>query len=113
MQSLIVSGVGNSTGKTSYTGSGEKLDLQSVINFVKKKSDLAPSYFILVGYSYGCIPIGALCADIPCCIGLIAISYPAGVSWALTLWNSKKFSNAIGSISKETPVLFIMVSFIY
>ena len=108
-----VTGVGNSTGKTSYTGSGEKQDLESVVNYVKRKSDLAPSHFILIGYSYGCIPIGALCADIPECIGLIAISYPAGVSWALTLWNSKKFAQAIGSISDKIPMLFIMVDYIY
>lgn len=101
-------GVGNSTGKTSYTGSGEKQDLKAVLNFVKCKSDLSPSHFVLVGYSYGCIPIGAVCAEIPNCIGLIAISYPASVSWALTLWNSRKFANALGSISDDLPILFIM-----
>lgn len=109
----IMKGVGNSTGKTSFTGSGEKQDLKAILNFVKSKSDLSPSYFVLVGYSYGCIPIGALCSEIPECIGLIAISYPAGVSWALTLWNSRKFANAMGSISNDIPILFIMVILLY
>ncbi len=80
-----------------------------MINFVKKMTELSPKHFILVGYSYGCIPIGSYASELPECIGVIAISYPAGVSWALTLWNSRKMANAMSSISDKIPILFIMV----
>ena len=101
-------GAGRSSGRTSLQGQGEIDDVRSVYKYLKRRSDWAPKYFILVGYSYGAIAAGAAASDLGSdLIGFIAISYPAGVSWALTLWNGKKYADALKSMAQVPKLLLI------
>ena len=102
-------GVGHSTGRTSFQGLGEIDDLLSVYKFIKTRSDLKPKHVLLVGYSYGSITAGAASVEIPDLCGFIAISYPSGVSWALTLWNGRKYLECLRCLaSPAIPKLLIM-----
>ncbi|KAI9354557.1 Alpha/Beta hydrolase protein, partial [Zopfochytrium polystomum] len=103
-------GVGQSTGSSTLRGNGELDDVLSVYRYVKERPNLAPRHFILCGYSYGSIATGAVCPDIPECIGLISIAYPAGVLWFLTMGNSSRFTEGIRSVRENMPKLFIMGS---
>ncbi|KAJ3095728.1 hypothetical protein HK100_005744 [Physocladia obscura] len=101
-------GIGQSTGRPSISGKGELDDLLSVWRYVRDRADLKPRSFILVGYSYGCIPVCAGASEIEGCIGIAAISFPASVMWFLTFGNSNKYLDALKSVSPDIPKLFII-----
>ncbi|KAJ3404163.1 hypothetical protein CcCBS67573_g06177 [Chytriomyces confervae] len=101
-------GVGQSTGRGSFSGSGEVDDLASVCKYVKARVDLNPKYFVLVGYSYGTIPVCALSSELEGCIGVVAISFPASVMWFLTMGNGNKYIDALRACPQSTPKLLIM-----
>ncbi|KAI8613761.1 Alpha/Beta hydrolase protein [Chytriomyces sp. MP71] len=115
-------GVGQSTGRGSFTGSGEVDDVLSVAKYVKERVDLRPKYFLLCGYSYGSIPVCTVSSELDGCIGeisvcfhihlmkasgVISISFPASVMWLLTMGNSSKYIHALRSCPLTTPKLFI------
>jgi alpha/beta superfamily hydrolase len=100
-------GVGHSTGRGTFRGTGEMEDVMSVYKFVKNRENLRPRYVLLVGYSYGSMATCAVFQDIPDCIGIVSISYPAGVLWALTLGNSSKFLEGLKAKPSNIHKLFI------
>ena len=69
-------GVGNSTGRTSWTGSSEITDLQSTVEHLKAK--LGVKKILLVGNSYGSVISVASAYHLDNIIGTISISYPSG-----------------------------------
>ncbi|KAJ3414596.1 hypothetical protein HDV05_006335 [Chytridiales sp. JEL 0842] len=83
-------GVGNSTGWPTLNGVGEADDVLAVYDYIKNRSNLAPKHVLLCGYSYGSLSTCAVYKSIPNLLGLINISFPAGVMWWLTLGNSSK-----------------------
>ncbi|KAJ3208189.1 hypothetical protein HDU82_002821 [Entophlyctis luteolus] len=103
-------GVGQSSGRPSVSGKGELDDLLCVWRYVRDRADLRPRFFIVVGYSYGCIPVCAAAAEIEGCIGVVAISFPASVMWFLTMGNSNKYLDALKQLPSSVPKLFIMGS---
>ncbi|KAJ3024766.1 UNVERIFIED_CONTAM: hypothetical protein HDU68_007801 [Siphonaria sp. JEL0065] len=103
-------GVGQSTGRGTYGGKGETEDLLSVWRYVRDRVDLKPRFFILVGYSYGCIPVSASCLGVEGCIGVATISFPASVMWFLTAGNSSKYLDSLRMFPDTLPKLFIIGS---
>ncbi|KAJ3068975.1 hypothetical protein HDU99_003059 [Rhizoclosmatium hyalinum] len=99
-------GVGGSTSRGTFNGQGETEDLLSVWRYVRDRVDLQPRFFLLVGYSYGCIPCAGACMEIEGCIGVATISFPASVMWFLTFGNSAKYTGTLRAFS--LPKLFIM-----
>ncbi|KAI9091835.1 Alpha/Beta hydrolase protein [Phlyctochytrium arcticum] len=100
-------GVGYSQGRTSLRGQGEMEDVQAICRFVRGRHDLAPKKIILCGYSYGSVAMGAAACTIPELAGFISISYPCGVMWFLTLFNSAKASSPLAQIPAAVPKLYI------
>ncbi|KAJ3071033.1 hypothetical protein HDU98_005919 [Podochytrium sp. JEL0797] len=101
-------GVGQSSGRGTYGGKGETDDLLSVWRYVRDRVDLKPRHFILVGYSYGCIPIAASCLEIEGCIGVATVSFPASVMWFLTMGNSSKYLDSLRALPSNIPKLFLI-----
>lgn len=105
-------GAGESTGKTSYQGQGEIDDILSSYKFVKSRSAANPSQaqvksVILVGYSYGAISVTGASKHIPDLTATVLVSYPASVSWALTLGNGKKYLEGYKSAPVHTKLLLM------
>jgi dienelactone hydrolase len=105
-------------------------DVLSVYKYVKNRVNLAPKLVILCGYSYGSVATCSVYKEIPECIGMyfrlrscppvlelvlnlrywlgiISISFPAGVLWYLTLGNSNKVMDALSSSSKMKKLFLI------
>ncbi|KAI9332488.1 Alpha/Beta hydrolase protein [Obelidium mucronatum] len=103
-------GVGQSSGRGTFGGKGEAEDLLSVWRYVRDRVDLKPRFFLLVGYSYGCIPISSSCLEIEGCIGIATISFPVSVMWLLTMGNSAKYLDSLREFPESLPKLFIIGS---
>ncbi|KAI9208842.1 Alpha/Beta hydrolase protein [Polychytrium aggregatum] len=99
-------GVGKSSGRTTARGMGEIEDVLSIYKYVRDQVNLAPRRFVVCGYSYGSVAASAAASEIKELAGIISISYPSSVLWALTFFNSKKFTDAFASTS--VPKLFLM-----
>ncbi|KAJ3004915.1 hypothetical protein HKX48_000990, partial [Thoreauomyces humboldtii] len=88
------------------TGQGEADDVVSICDYLRSRSD-APKSIVLCGYSYGSVAAGAVTLKIPELAGFISISYPCGVLWFLTLFNSSKLKNQLAEIPAHVPKLFV------
>jgi len=109
-------GVGRSTGSSSWRGNSEKVDVQSVCEYLFQLSNESfksipkediPSIekILIVGYSYGA---GIACAtvnDFDKIVGYVAISYPFGV-YSLLYFGNGNLLNLAKSSKKQK--LFIM-----
>ena len=98
-------GCGKSGGRTSFKGNGEKEDLIAIYNYLNRVYSFKS--YILTGYSYGSIAACASIPEISNIIGIVSISYPAGVSWALTFWNASKYEESL-ACAHGIPKLFIL-----
>ncbi|KAI8899042.1 Alpha/Beta hydrolase protein [Globomyces pollinis-pini] len=106
-------GCGNSSGRTSWNGTGETNDVISVANYVESyysQNKLGSLKFILCGYSYGSVATTHASTKIPNLCGLINISYPSQVLWALTAFNQSTFYENMKEISTTIPKLCIIGS---
>ncbi|KAJ3326621.1 hypothetical protein HDU76_012769 [Blyttiomyces sp. JEL0837] len=102
-------GVGKSTGRSSFRGAGEMDDVMAVYRYVFSRVQ-SPKHVLLCGYSYGSMALCAVNSQIPECIGIISISYPAGVLWYLTFGNSGTFLDGLKASPPNLPKLFIIGS---
>ncbi|KAJ3393693.1 hypothetical protein HDU92_007593 [Lobulomyces angularis] len=95
-------GCGSSTGSTSWRGFGEVDDILSVIKYSKSMEN-SPKKYILIGYSYGSMVMGAAMekSKVSEIAAFISISYPYSVLWSLSLFNSSYFLNALKSEKVE------------
>ncbi|KAJ3324236.1 hypothetical protein HDV06_000275 [Boothiomyces sp. JEL0866] len=102
-------GVGQSTGRTSWQGAGETEDVVSVVNFINKyyqDNNLGKVEILLVGYSFGSICTIAAANQLSI-KGLVSISYPYQVLWAITFFNSAHFQSQAQGLP-QIPKLFII-----
>nr|KAJ3419277.1 hypothetical protein HK105_007170 [Polyrhizophydium stewartii] len=100
-------GVGLSTGRTTFRGIGEIDDVVAVYKYVTTQASALASKVILCGYSYGSVATCAAACELPLVVGLISISYPAGVLWALTLGNQRKHLAGLHSTPASVLKMFI------
>jgi alpha/beta superfamily hydrolase len=103
-------GVSPSQGRTSWTGASEVLDVLEAVKYtqskLKSETGMEHTQIVLVGYSFGSMIATKAAIEIPNLIGLISISYPSQVMWALTLFNSNEFTSALPQLP-DVPKLFI------
>jgi alpha/beta superfamily hydrolase len=104
-------GVDGSTGRVSWTGRPEENDAKTLIQHLisGKFSATVPAFtkVILCGYSYGAMTLCSCAADFPDSIEcIVAISYPFGVSWFLSLFNTEHFVSR--ALCNDIAKLFII-----
>lgn len=98
-------GVGKSFGSTSWTGKDQVEDLINICEYVLSIPN-APKSLLVVGYSYGSLIASAAAASIRNLVGLVAVSFPYSVIFALTAFNTSWYIDKLKTISQ--PKLFIM-----
>eukprot|EP00127_Corallochytrium_limacisporum_P002607 Clim_evm43s134 gene=Clim_evmTU43s134 len=81
-------GCGGSKGWSSLTGKPEQKDIRAVIDHVQMSSN---SPITVIGYSYGSMVCGSVLSEFRTVDSFVGISYPYGVSWALSLCQSSHF----------------------
>jgi alpha/beta superfamily hydrolase len=107
-------GVSPSQGRTTWTGIDEVADVIEAVRFVQKqvieKSSMESLDVVLIGYSYGSMISMRAANDIPNLIGLISISYPSQVMWALTSFQSSHFTSALHKLPAVPKLLISTTS---
>ncbi|KAI9183108.1 hypothetical protein H9P43_004025 [Blastocladiella emersonii ATCC 22665] len=111
-------GAGRSTGKTSWTAEAEAIDLVALIDWWMTSPAGAwtaadgtvfprfrPTQVLLVGYSYGALISLPAARTHRAVAGLILVSPPARVTWALTAFKSTSFS---AELPRALPKLVVM-----
>ncbi|CAG8650418.1 18322_t:CDS:2 [Acaulospora morrowiae] len=111
-------GVGNSKGRTSWSGEPESGDYKSMIEFLSNSGRVGVDIIMeipkisdltVIGYSYGSLIASTMASTsppFPTCY--ILVSYPLSVTWLLTFFRSSVYSNHIKSmIASNARVLFI------
>jgi alpha/beta superfamily hydrolase len=104
-------GVGGSSGRGSWRGGGEIEDLRTVMAYLREIEG-GPKRLILIGYSYGSMisaAVAGMSKSDDSVIASINISYPLGVLWALSFFNtSAMLGRARGC--PDMPKLFVIGS---
>lgn len=107
------SGVGFSSGKTSWTGKAEQDDLVNVAKYATKVVGTNNARVFVIGYSYGsmiaCSVIERLRASLSLA-GVVSISYPYSVVWALSFFNRSGMVECLQKPPLErepVPTLFV------
>ncbi|CAD6912756.1 unnamed protein product [Tilletia caries] len=113
-------GVGQSTGRASWTGASESEDYQHVLSwsmrdFEARHPSVQGASVVLCGYSAGSLycstaqvkASGPTWASHPPLY--VLISYPRGVLWALSLFQSARYDRALSQLltGKEAKVLVV------
>lgn len=101
-------GVAPSTGRTSWTGVGEKEDMRAVCEYALTRLESPPQKLLIIGYSYGSVVGSALGGEMPQVHAYAAIAYPFSVACALTLFRQRSYFTL--AAKGEKPKLFIMGS---
>lgn len=101
-------GVAPSEGRTSWTGNGEKEDMQAVCEYALQKLESPPEKLIVIGYSFGSVVGSAVAGEMPEVLAYVAIAYPFSVVWALTLFQHRGLLASAAQGNK--PKLFVMGS---
>ena len=101
-------GVPPSTGRTSWTGAGEKDDMRAVCEYALTQFERPPRKIIIIGYSHGSVVGSALGGEMPEVHAYAAIAYPFSVAFALTLFRQGGYFTS--AIKGEKPKLFVMGS---
>ncbi|EWM29361.1 hypothetical protein Naga_100028g26 [Nannochloropsis gaditana] len=101
-------GVLPSTGRTSWTGAGEKADMRAVCEYALTALQDPPQKLLIVGYSHGSVVGAALGGEMPEVHAYAAIAYPFSVAFALTLFNHRGFLDSAARGNKHK--LFVMGS---
>ncbi|KXS20856.1 hypothetical protein M427DRAFT_94201, partial [Gonapodya prolifera JEL478] len=131
-------GIGRSTGWPTFRGTGETQDMLSVCRYLlwgtssppvsedepgpanPPPIELGPSRdpvprpdrLIIVGYSYGSLQTFSAVSISPSIRartrGIVAVAYPYGVLWALTLFDGSSYSSACAEGCADVPKLFVM-----
>ena len=105
-------GAGRSEGRTSWTCTPEKDDLVALSLFATElleRKGIPNPKIILVGYSFGSVVSCYAAPEIPNLAGLLSISYPASLLWALTAFKTQPIYSAFEDITKSSiPKLFII-----
>ncbi|KAJ3358720.1 hypothetical protein HDU91_005143 [Kappamyces sp. JEL0680] len=109
---LNMRGAGASQGRCSWTGSTETNDIVQVCVWVRemlqKDFGWVRPRLLLVGYSYGSI-IGLNAApEMEDLVGVISISYPSLVVWALTMFQTQSIINNLSKIPAAIPKLLLL-----
>lgn len=73
-------GVGGSTGSASWAASTEQLDVHAACDYLRETGAEA---ILLLGYSYGSVVASAAADERHDVLGVVAVSYPYGVLWAI------------------------------
>lgn len=73
----------------------------------KEATEQAPTHLLLVGYSYGSLIASSASADIPQCIGVIAIAPPFAVQHWLLLFNTQYHLDR-ATLREALPRLFVI-----
>ncbi|RHZ60964.1 hypothetical protein Glove_350g148 [Diversispora epigaea] len=110
-------GVGNSGGRTSWSGEPECGDYKSIVevllNSGRTKDEIIIelpkiSELIIVGYSYGSLIASSFTTSLSIPTFYILISYPLSVRWFLTFFHTSTYINhLISLINSNSKVLFI------
>ncbi|CAD6898840.1 unnamed protein product [Tilletia caries] len=113
-------GVGRSTGRASWTGASESEDYQHVLSwsmrdFEARHSSVRGASVVLCGYSAGSLycSTAQVKASSPTWASqpplYVLISYPCGVLWALSLFQSARYERALSQLlaGKEAKVLVV------
>jgi alpha/beta superfamily hydrolase len=108
---LNLRGTGKSQGRTSWTGSTECDDVAHVCKWLyeeMEKLGWKETKLLLAGYSYGSAIATNIAGDVGNLAGLISISYPSQVLWALTAFQQQSFFENLESIPQGIPKLFLI-----
>lgn len=101
-------GVAPSTGRTSWTGAGEKEDMRAVCEYALTQLESPPQKLLIIGYSHGSVVGSALGGEMPQVHAYAAIAYPFSVAFALTLFRQGGYFTS--AAKGEKPKLFVMGS---
>ncbi|XP_051148479.1 uncharacterized protein LOC127263480 [Andrographis paniculata] len=94
-------GVGNSTGRSSLTGSSEVEDVVAVCQWASRH--LPTSRILLVGSSAGAAIAGSAVDEVEEVVGYVGIGYPFGWTASILLGRHQK-----GILQSRKPKLFVM-----
>lgn len=110
-------GVGSSTGSPSWTGAAECDDMAAVLAYATSRHlDLLPHphphpyprQLLLVGYSAGALYTSTLSPPEGWHTRVVLLSYPRDYIWALSLFQSARFTRGIDHlVASKTRLLFI------
>ncbi|KAE8268092.1 hypothetical protein A4X09_0g4251 [Tilletia walkeri] len=115
-------GVGQSTGRASWTGASESDDYQHVLdwsmcNFEEQHSSVRGASIVLCGYSAGslyCSTSKAKASGSPSTWSTrpplyVLVSYPRGVLWVLSLFQSARYNKALNNLLVEGQAGVLLV----